>query len=134
MPTITDNTLQTQEQKRMAHAWKAVAEITKQSNQSLSKAYRALVRQAAADVMTSGLGQTVAFWRSKIKNDKGKEQKALYDSVNTWLKGQLALEKDLHAWIVAENTTTAAYLRATREAVAYLVWLKRFAEGEIKAD
>ncbi|NJM42477.1 MAG: type III-B CRISPR module-associated protein Cmr5 [Anaerolineae bacterium] len=136
MAETKDNTLRTQEQKRMAHAWASVSKITGQQNSKLAKDYRSLVRQAAADVMTSGLGQTVAFWRSKIDERKhnGEEQKAVYESVDSWLRAQLNLTKSLHEWIVAEGTTTVTYMRATRETIAYLVWLKRFAEGEIKVD
>ena len=70
---------QTQEQERAAAAWKRILEIYPPAQRQDEKVrqraseYRALVRGAAADILTNGLGQTLAFLLAKDKGDKGKK-------------------------------------------------------------
>jgi CRISPR-associated protein Cmr5 len=40
--------------------------------------------------------------------------------------------QDLLEWIVNPNTGSDRYRQATAEAIAFLVWVKRFAEAEFK--
>lgn len=113
-----------QSQDRAAHAWECINKVkpTKES-----KEYKSLVRNAGADIMMNGLGQTVAFWRAKGKA----EHKAIYTHLNEWLKKKLGLKLDVHLWIMDQQTSSDEYRHATREALEYLIWLKRFAEAEL---
>lgn len=110
------------EQQRAAAAWECVRTVTE-----ARKEYLSLARGAPADVQANGLGQTLAFWRAKA----GCEHRAVYDAVSRWVRKQLQLgEGDVLEWIT-NQATTGEYRRATAEAMAFLAWLKRFAEAEL---
>ena len=124
---------QTQDQRRAADAWKNVASV---KSAGFAKKYKSLVKNAPADIQTSGLAQTVAFWRSKQKEESARK---LYQHVSTWMMthigmqpGQVQASSELHMWIL--NASTDQYRRATVEALAYLGWMKRFVEAEIQGE
>ena len=123
------------EQERAKRAWECVAAV-KVKGKPFSKEYGALARGAPADIQANGLGQTLAFWRAKGfeqgKPKGGSEHATLYQHVTDWVRRQLGIAEgtDLLAWIM-ESADTDAYRRATAEAVAFLGWVKRFAEAEL---
>lgn len=124
---MADKTLQrTVEQLRSASAWK---DVSATKNLVYAKKYKSLAKNAPADIQTNGLGQSVAFWRAKGKD----EHKRLFEHLSGWLKTQVT-QGELHLWIMADTTSSEAYRRATVEALAYLGWLKRFAEAEISGE
>lgn len=121
------------EQKRAEAAWKFVDEVKKAD---YANDYGSLARSAPASIQNNGLGQTLAFWRAK-GFDKGREKRndphaTLLRHVSQWLCTQLGLPagQDVVQWI-AVTAQTDQYRYATSEAIAFLQWLKRFAEAEI---
>ncbi len=132
------------DQERAQSAWEAVRKVSQQKQEIRDK-YRSLVRGFAADVMTHGLGQALAFLRAKSggSRKKGKDANAAHDMlywhISKWVTKQMRWknytdEKNgglLHA-IIAEECTSADYRRATTETLAYVEWLKRFAEAELE--
>jgi CRISPR-associated protein Cmr5 len=114
------------EQKRAAQAWECVKEV---KSRSYKKDYLSLARSAPADIQANGLGQTLAFWRAKKKD----EHTALYQHVAAWVKTQVrfAQPPDLLEWII-KQAGTDEYRRATAETIAFLSWIKRFAEAELE--
>ncbi|MGH7964800.1 MAG: type III-B CRISPR module-associated protein Cmr5 [Candidatus Binatia bacterium] len=116
------------EQKRAAQAWDCVKEVT---SRNYKKDYLSLARSAPADIQANGLGQTLAFWRAKKKD----EDKALYQHVAAWVKLQMRFTQpeDLLEWIM-RKASTDEYRRATTEAIAFLSWVKRFAEAELEVS
>lgn len=125
------------EQKRAEHAWNAVSKASN-GQAGWAKEYGQLARGAPADIMISGLGQTMAFWRAKGYDNgrpKGNGQNAHYqllEHLSDWLKKRFhtAESGDVVEWIV-QKASVAEYRRASAEALAYLTWLKRFAEAEL---
>ena len=118
------------EQERAKVAWKA-AESAKGKGAVYADKYGQLVRGAAADIQTNGLGPTLAFWRAKGSGNDTYFINLLAD-VSSWVKSQVEFSDDqglLH-WII-ETATTDEYRRARSEAIAYLGWLKRFAEADL---
>lgn len=114
----------TTEQQRADKAWTAVKGVREKQ-----KEYLALARSAPADIQTNGLAQTLAFWRARGEP----HHRALYGHVSAWVMDQLGHpEQDLLAWITDVNTSSDRYRRATVEAMAFLVWVKRFAEAELR--
>jgi CRISPR-associated protein Cmr5 len=116
------------EQKRARYAWDRVNEV---KDGSFRKEYKALARSAGADIQTNGLGQTLAFWKSKRDSEAHSN---LYDHVSNWVGKQLHESwdtADLLAKLTERETSIDQYRQATTEAAAVLVWLKRFAEAEI---
>lgn len=80
-------------------------------------------------IMQNGLGQTIAFIKSKSKDkdDKNNNDKNEYEKI---LKMFNALfgenNKDLIKEVIF-NLTPAEYLRKQREAIEYAGWMKKFA-------
>lgn len=90
--------------------------------------YRQLVVSLPAMIQQCGLGQTMAFLASKGKDHHAM---ALAD-LEEWLKRfDYARGKDgvLKALMDGDS---ASYRRVTTEVLAYLQWLKRFAEAAIE--
>ena len=124
------STRQTVEQGRARRAMECITEA-KAAKDKWGKDYGSLARRAPADIQSSGLGQTLAFWKSKPKNQ---ENMMLYNHVSKWVCERIVdwKDKDLLTQLTDPNTTTADYRRATAEAQAFLIWLKRFAEAELE--
>lgn len=147
--------LQALEQQRAEKAWAQVSGV----DGNKGKEYHTLVRQAPAMIKMNGVGQMLAFLLAKEKKDaqdvrqKNKDQLGapglLYKHLEEWLIGDeggtstVEDERIRHLkapipWkktdkptviqrVVEEDSTI--YRQATREALAYLGWLKRFAEA-----
>ena len=124
---------QTQEQERAKSAWEHVSKISANmkddAGKKLAGEYRALVRSAATDILTNGLGQTLAFLLAKDKGEKGRKPTphwALYTHISTWIPDA---NSDLLKWLISQDSEV--YRQTTVEVMAYLNWLKRFAEAEL---
>lgn len=123
----------TVEQERAKYAAEYVEEV---KNKRVEK-YGSYARRAGALIQTQGLGQALAFWRSKGW-EKGSPKKddayaLLYEHMSKWLNQQMTTNKDILKWI-QKDASTEDYRRATAEAQAFLIWLKRFAEAELGDD
>ena len=124
---------QTQEQERAKQAWENVHGDVKGKN--FAGEYKSLVSSAPADIQTNGLGQTVAFWHSKgweKGRPKNNEHTALYQHVSSWVMQKMDAQGDLMRWIT--QTDSRRYRQATVEALAFLGWLKRFAQAELGGE
>ena len=123
-------------QQRAEEAWKDVVKVRDQG-QSFAREYGQLARSAPADVQANGLGQTLAFWRAKgSKGGESNAHRQLQEHVSAWVLKQMRVNHrdGLLGWIMAEGTSTSDYRRATAEAISFLMWVKRFAEAELRAE
>lgn len=123
---MATNAQRTLEQRRAATAWQDVREA---KGKAWDARYGQLARSAPADIQANGLGQTLAFWRAK----KEPQHLALLNDVSDWCAFQLQVpnQQKLLEWIVS-TASTDQYRDATREAIAFLGWVKRFAEAEFE--
>jgi CRISPR-associated protein Cmr5 len=101
------------------------------------KGYSSLARKVPMLVLTNGLGQTLAFLKAKGKNDPADEHTVLFRHLSNWVLSQVASSTpasngDLLQWVLQNDS--AAYRRATIESLAFLTWLKRFAEAELPTE
>lgn len=99
------------------------------------KDYKSHVKKLPQMILNNGLGNAIAFINSK-SNGNSSSSKAygkLYSHIEDYLKkeGSLQQGKDLMS-VIVENSEK--YLSLTKEILAYVKWLKRFAEGMIKDD
>ncbi len=117
------STRQTQEQERAKQAWEDVHGGVKGKN--FASEYKSLAVSAPADIQTNGLGQTLAFWLSKGKS----EHTAIYDHLSTWVTEKMGTRDELLPWITRTDSTH--YRQATIEALAFLGWIRRFAQAEL---
>ncbi len=130
------SSLRTLEQQRAEAAWECINEV---KSQSWASNYRSIATKAPSLILTNGLGQTLAFLRSKSKRESEQqtqqgaenEHAALYQHISRWIKQRLGIPKeDLLEWITTD-ANSQQYRLATAEALAFLTWLKRFAEAEL---
>jgi len=110
------------EQERAKHAWEFIERIDKNFDKVAS-----LARRLPAMLLTSGLGQTVAFCLSK---DEGKR---VIDDVTDYLSKVTGIEgitcgNDLLQKIIETDHET--YLMLSQEALKYTTWLKRLVEAK----
>lgn len=130
--------LKTLEQQRAAKAWVHVSGVPTGKGEE----YRSIVRQAPAMVQTNGLGQMLAFLLAKekkpakdiqgSKNENLGAHGLLYKHLEEWLIGDAPIPWTINSKTVMERVIeedSVVYRHTTREALAYLSWLKRFAES-----
>ena len=124
---------QSLEQQRADAAWKNV-EAVKLEHQSK---YGTLVRQLPAMIQMNGLGTTLAFLMAKGKiNAASKENKdnghsLIFKHLSEWVLMQMGLgSKHKTLMDLVRNDEMDIYRQATREAIEYGIWLKRFVEAQ----
>jgi CRISPR-associated protein Cmr5 len=121
---------QTLEQQRATKAWELVSQVKEDPRGTkFQNEYNSWVKKVPVLILTNGLGQTLAFLPSK--GDGAKER--LYQHLSIWLMGQMSWspqahqKTDLLECLIQEPSAT--YRRATVETLAFLNWLKRFADA-----
>jgi CRISPR-associated protein Cmr5 len=122
---------QTTQQKRAAFAYPQVQGVLK-IGEKTAKEYKSLVRGFPATVQIDGLGAALAFLIAKASGDKNSPHGLLYAHLEAWLSSpsQNHTSTPLLQSVISLDSTR--YRQVTVEVQAYLVWLKRFAEAEIK--
>lgn len=93
--------------------------------------FRSLVRSFPTLVQVNGLTAAVAFLYAKGKEEQKNEHKMLYDILSKKLCAT-GDKKNLMERIL--NLGSNELRLDTAEAMALLVWIKRFAEGMFEAD
>jgi CRISPR-associated protein Cmr5 len=133
------STQQTLEQRRAARAWQCVEEA-KQQQDVVKKKYSTMARKLPSLIQVNGLGQSLAFVYSKAKfeeRNRGEEAQAnelIFNQVSDWVKGELRISGDKNLLKILVERKSDFYRRATAEAIAFLNWLKRFAEAELPME
>jgi CRISPR-associated protein Cmr5 len=120
------------EQKRAQKAWELVERVP----DGKKKDYSSLAKSAPVMILTNGLGQTLAFFNSKLNGSN--EYALLYNHLDQWLSrtipwtASLAGSPKLIERVISENSQV--YRMATEEALAFLSWIKRFAAARAPED
>jgi CRISPR-associated protein Cmr5 len=115
-------TNQTLEQRRAAHALKAIQDLRDYGNCA------SYIDALPAAILNNGLGQALAT--ELAGQDRG--HKKLYELMQEWLCGNDPSAPYRGNPSLIEAITAGSesdYLRAQPEALAYLVWLKKFARA-----
>ncbi len=99
--------------------------------------YRSYVRRIPTMILTNGLGQALAFVKAKSK--EGNAYELIYSQLTEYLRSNSTArikmpedKNDLVGWVISCDSTEYHYI--TQEILAFLNWLKRFAEGMIEAE
>ncbi len=125
--------VKTLEQGRASQAYKYVEEA-KEKSVDTQKEYKSYVKKMPVMIKTNGLGQTVAF----IKSKSDKEAYGLiYRQLGEWLKkcpNAVIGDRDTDLVKAIVNLESREYRMATAEALALLSWLRRFADGLIAGE
>lgn len=126
---------------RAAYAYKCAEEAAKESQEFARKYKNGVVRKIPMMIKTNGLGNTLAFARSKGDLNGSDEKKAwgkVYKQITDWLEqhqnkylleGIKDKKDDLVGNVIQLNS--AQYRACTVEVLALFNWLRRFAEGLI---
>lgn len=111
--------------------------------------YKSYVKKIPSMILSNGLGQTIAFIVAKRKkeNDKRKpgtkdNPKNAYDLIykqltdylrsNSTTRINITDKAELIEWVI--SLPSAQYRYLTEEVLAFLNWLKKFAEGLIETE
>ena len=133
--------LRSLEQERAKYTWECIQKV--KGNIKLEDKYKSYVKSASSYIQINGLGNTLAFYKSKFKADlekKGEnglsaDKKAyyvLYNHIDEWFKKYFRKNEDILNWIISEKTSSIDVFQVTKEIIALLNWMKRFAEAELR--
>jgi CRISPR-associated protein Cmr5 len=120
----TPSQQQLSEQARASDAWNNIEKVS----ETEEKKYGTLARKLPALIQTNGLGQALAFLRAKGGKNKRDAHNVLFSHVSNWVVTQVDGSGDLLEWVIRQDSSQ--YRRATAEAIAYAMWLRRFAEAK----
>jgi CRISPR type III-B/RAMP module-associated protein Cmr5 len=116
--------LATLAQQRAKHAWAEVEKAFQRPD--FEKRFADPAKKMPARIRASGLGQTVAFMRAKEGSD-------VLNAVESWCLRDTPKEARTDALMAQFKDGDATHLRhLTAEALGYLEWLVRFADGKRK--
>ena len=130
-------TLKQIEQGRATHAYKAVNGV----KEKYKKKYKTAVKKAPVLVKTNGLGQTLAYIKSKggkiNPKTKKKEENGydiFYDQIGNWLCSDAANQSVTDGELVEKviELPSHEYRQVTVETLALLNWMRRFVDGLMK--
>jgi len=106
-------------------------------NSKKQKEYKSYTRKIPTMILSNGLGQTLAF--VKAKSEKGNAYDLIYSQLTEYMKSahtvriQMPKEKnDFVEWVISCDSSKYRYI--TQEILAFLNWLRRFAEGLIEGE
>jgi CRISPR-associated protein Cmr5 len=106
-------------------------------NSKKQKEYKSHTRKIPTMILSNGLGQTLAF--IKAKSEKGNAYDLIYSQLTEYMKSahtvriQMPKEKnDFVEWVISCDSSKYRYI--TQEILAFLNWLRRFAEGLIEGE
>ncbi|PSR11245.1 MAG: type III-B CRISPR module-associated protein Cmr5 [Bacteroidetes bacterium] len=106
-----------------------------------AKEYKSYAKKLPMMIKTNGLGASLSFALSKSKNKEGQKTSwgNLYDDLNSWLRNShkiwlLGLNPPADLSEAAINLDSQEYRALTVEVLAFLNWLRRFAEGLIEGE
>lgn len=123
----TNKSLRTMDQERAEYALKKIEDIAA-GDKTRQVEVRRYITGLPALIRTNGLGQALAFYRTK---GQGSTHEAIYHIVGAWLcsadsRGRIFTE---HADVLTAITQSDVhrYMAAQNEALALLEWLKKFA-------
>lgn len=134
--------MRTNDQKRAAFALRFI-----QCNRNKEDASRlsTLVMKTPLQVLQHGLGQSLAFLIADNGPVTGSDMKPsgrFYKELETWLCGEKEPDKPCRIYRDGESDlikqlmegNRSQYMQAQREAIALLVWMKKFAEAWLAGE
>lgn len=108
------------DQLRAKHAWETVKKGKSDKN------FKRHAKKTPARIVASGLGQAIAFLNAKS------DKPDLVTELTDWLLAKRRLSKETVLIQAIINGDANFLRRATDETLAYLAWVNRFAESELR--
>jgi CRISPR-associated protein Cmr5 len=125
------------ERGRAEFAYRKVKEVLGK-NEKIQKEYRSHAKKLPQMILSNGLGQSLAFTFSKAKDKEENAYHLLYSQLSEYLESESVARIakpqncELIEWVISLDSTQYRYV--TEEVLAFLNWLRRFAEGMIVVD
>lgn len=116
--------------------------------------YKSYVKKIPSMILSNGLGQTLAFIAAKRKKEKRDKDKVIrpgdknnpknaydliYKQISDYIRNDVTARieippdnSELVKWVISLDSYNYRYV--TEEILAFLNWLKRFAEGIIETE
>lgn len=124
------------EHERAKEAWNCVNCVNSQKEDEFKKEYRSIVMKLPTMIITNGLGQTLAFLKSKGKGEKNKPEEKLYRDIENWLNKRVHWtvtgKLELIEKIIALPSDKFRYV--TAETLSFLSWMRRFADAVLPKE
>lgn len=114
------------EQERAQQAWVAIESVRGTGKEN---DYGTRAKNLPSMIQANGLGATLAFLRAKAGTDHAAADYRLYEHVATRIVYYLEYTAGDIMHLIREADTDT-YRRATAEAIAFSIWLKRYVEAE----
>lgn len=128
------------EQDRAKFAYDKAVSVAGQGGKR-AKEYKSYAKKLPMMIKTNGLGAALAFALSKSKDKDGRDTSwgLIYNDVQSWLKkDHKKFLLGAHANKILANAVveleSPEYRAVTVEVLAFLNWLRRFAEGLIEGE
>jgi CRISPR-associated protein Cmr5 len=123
----------TREQQRAQHALKSVTQV---QAKKFRDEYKSYAESLPANIVINGLGQACAMLLAQAGGEND-AHRLLYDHLQDWLCGAehaavYPNDKDLVKAVI--NHGQREYVRAQFESLAYLNWLKKFAQAYLTGE
>ncbi len=119
------------EQDRAKQAWDAIKEMR---GTGAENDYGSRAKDLPSMLQVNGLGATMAFLRAKAGKKGTKDYRLhedrLYKQVSRRVTSYLEYDEQGDLIHLIQNEDTETYRRATAEAIAFSIWLKRYCEAE----
>ncbi|MCL1936185.1 MAG: type III-B CRISPR module-associated protein Cmr5 [Defluviitaleaceae bacterium] len=115
---------------RAKYAYDFAFRISEEKNEKLQKEFRSLARSFPVMIQNNGLCASIAFLQAKCKLHHEK----LYLSIEGWLIKQNFIDKNKCLMDGIVELSRDDYRIVSKEIMAYLLWVKRFAEGLLKDE
>ncbi|WP_448216490.1 type III-B CRISPR module-associated protein Cmr5 [Endozoicomonas sp. 2B-B] len=124
----------TVQQQRAAFSYERVSQVVALKNPDAAKVFKAKANSLPAMVQMNGLGQSLAFAKSKADPQKaeGIAWQHLYDLVSDWHGRETGCYPDTDVLEGIMSQDMHVYRQAQAETQALMVWVKQFARAEIR--
>lgn len=117
---------------RAALAWDKICQVKKNPSENFQKKYGSLARKMPTLIQVNGLAQTLAFLKAKAKEND--HQILMFKNLSEWICNRFNLGTgDLLSDHILKMDSQR-YRLITNESLAFLQWLKRFAEAELGTE
>jgi len=122
---------QTKEIDRAKRAYNCVIAV---KDTQFEDKYSSYVKSAPTMILSNGLGQSLAFWKSKAASRSIEAQAYQTLLSNLDENVQIISNQGQLFDAVINRFDHSQYKLAAKEALAFLAWLKRFASSELKSE
>lgn len=105
----------------------------KTKTKPLQEKYSSYVKSAPSMILINGLGQSLAFWKTKADHNGSDDNRAyayMLDHIELNYQQANGISSKLFDDVI-QRMDSDQYRRATNETMDFLKWLKKFATSEL---